>query len=172
MNIVVINGTPRKYGRTRIAAKHVTEKLNGQLVDLSTMELPLFNGEEEQQDLPEVKLLKKTASEADAFVWLTPEYHNGMSGALKNCLDFLGGEHFKHKPTLLISVAGGGKGGINGLNSMRTVGRGLYANVIPTQLILDPHCFIREEDSLTEEAAEQVKRVTDDFQMYLDMVKK
>jgi len=43
LNIVVINGTPRKYGRTRIAAKHVAEKLNAKLVDLSTLELPLFN---------------------------------------------------------------------------------------------------------------------------------
>ncbi|QHE51235.1 NADPH-dependent FMN reductase [Pontibacillus sp. HMF3514] len=168
MNIVVINGTPRKYGRTRIAAKYVAEKLNAKLVDLSTLELPLFNGEKEQRDNAEVQLLDKTADKADAFVWLSPEYHSGMSGALKNCLDFLGGDHFRHKPTLLFSVAGGGKGGINSLNQMRTIGRGLYANVIPNQLVLDPHCFIREEDKLTDEASEQVDFVLGEFKWYLD----
>ncbi|WIF98817.1 MULTISPECIES: NADPH-dependent FMN reductase [Pontibacillus] len=168
MNIVVINGTPRKYGRTRIAAKHIAERMDAHLVDLSTMNLPMFNGEKDQGDLAEVQLLQKTAMEADAFVWLSPEYHSGMSGALKNALDFLGGDHFRHKPTLLFSVAGGGKGGINSLNQMRTIGRGLYANVIPNQLVLDPHCFIRDEDCLTEDATEKVQFVLDEFQSYLD----
>ena len=54
----------------------------------------------------------------------TPEYHNAMSGALKNSLDYLSSSEFVHKPVALLAVAGGGKGGINALNSMRTVARG------------------------------------------------
>ncbi|MFC0523377.1 NADPH-dependent FMN reductase [Pontibacillus salicampi] len=171
MNIVVINGTPRKYGRTRIAAKHIASKVNGKLIDLSTLGLPMFNGEEELNELTNVQLIQETATEADAFIWLSPEYHGGMSGALKNCLDFLNGDHFRSKPTLLFSVAGGGKGGINSLNQMRLIGRALYAHVVPNQMVLDPHCFIREQDTLTEDAAANVQKLLEEFIQFADKMK-
>ena len=168
MKIVVINGTPRKYGRTRIAAKHMADTLDAHLIDLSTMDLPMFNGDKDQSSLANVQLLDETAREADAFIWLSPEYHGGLSGALKNCLDFLNGDHFKQKPVLLFSVAGGGKGGINSLNQMRLIGRALYAHVVPNQMVLDPHCFIREENRLTEEAAEKVQSNLDEFKQFAE----
>ena len=59
-----------------------------------------------------------------------------MSGALKNSLDYLSSSEFIHKPVALLAVAGGGKGGINALNSMRTVARGVYANAIQNKLCL------------------------------------
>lgn len=167
MKIVVINGTPRKFGRTRIAANYIAKSLQAELIDLSNYDLPLFNGEESQTVIPVVKQLRQVAEDATAFVWLTPEYHSGMSGALKNALDFLKGDHFRNKPTLLFAVAGGGKGGINALNQMRIVGRGLYANVLPNQLVLDPDCFIREEERLTEEASEVVEKHLDTFKAYI-----
>lgn len=168
MKIVIINGTPRKFGRTRIAAKYISDKLNGTLVDLSTFNLPLFNGEDSQKKESNVSELDYLAREADAFIWLTPEYHSGMSGAFKNALDFLSGDHFKHKPTLLFAVAGGGKGGINALNQMRIIGRGLYANVLPNQLVLDPDCFIREEENLTEIAKNKVNEHLSVFETYIE----
>ncbi|KGX90725.1 FMN-dependent NADH-azoreductase [Pontibacillus halophilus JSM 076056 = DSM 19796] len=167
MKIVVINGTPRKHGRTRIMASYIADKVQAEYVDLATLKLPMFDGTSEQRELEQVKWLDKVAMEADAFIWTSPEYHSGMSGALKNALDFLGGDHFRHKPTLLFAVAGGGKGGINSLNQMRLVGRGLYATVIPNQLVLDPHSFIREEERLTDEASEQVNMVLEQFEEYL-----
>lgn len=137
MKLVVINGTPRKFGRTRVIAKYIAEQFNGELYDLATEELPLYNGEEAQRELKAVTKLKKLVKEADGVVLCTPEYHNAMSGALKNALDFLGSGEFLHKPVGLVAVAGGGKGGINALNNMRTVARGVYANAIPKQVVID-----------------------------------
>ncbi|MGI8314759.1 NADPH-dependent FMN reductase [Halobacillus mangrovi] len=166
MNIVVISGTPRRTGRTRIAARLVAEQLGADLIDLSELHLPLFNGEKEQDELPEVQHLRQKAEWAEAFVWLSPEYHNGMSASLKNALEFLNGDTFRHKPTLLLAVAGGGKGGINALNQMRTVARGLYALVIPEQFVFDPECFI-DSGRLTEESYEQISGTLSEFNRYL-----
>ncbi|OZM56858.1 FMN-dependent NADH-azoreductase [Lottiidibacillus patelloidae] len=166
MKILVINGTPRKYGRTRIAANYIVEKYETDYVDLATFDLPLFNGEEAQGELSAVKELRKLAMEADAFVLTSPEYHNGMSGALKNALDFLGGKQFKHKPTALLAVAGGGKGGMNALQNMRIVMRGVYANTIPKQLILDPPGFNAETKTLNEKSKEQVDSLMQELIMY------
>ncbi|PEZ08088.1 NADPH-dependent FMN reductase [Bacillus sp. AFS018417] len=137
MKLVVINGTPRKSGKTRVIAKHIAEAYKGELYDLAIEALPLYNGESSQYELQAVAKLKKLVKEADGVVLCTPEYHNAMSGALKNAFDFLGSSEFMHKPVGLLAVAGGGKGGINALNSMRIVARGVYANVIPKQVVID-----------------------------------
>ncbi|MDM5154819.1 NADPH-dependent FMN reductase [Bacillus sp. DX1.1] len=137
MKLVVINGTPRKFGRTRVIAKYIAGQFKGELYDLAVEALPVYNGEESQYELEAVTKLKKLVKEADGVVLCTPEYHNAMSGALKNALDFLSSSEFIHKPVGLLAVAGGGKGGINALNNMRIVARGVYANVIPKQVVLD-----------------------------------
>jgi azobenzene reductase len=169
MNIVVVNGSPRKSGRTRIVAKHIAFKYGAKLIDLSDGVLPLYNGEDSQELLQSVKQLRETIKEAGGVILCSPEYHNAMSGALKNALDFLGSDEFEHKPVALIAVGGGGKGGMNALNNMRIVMRGVYANAIPRQLVLDPFCF--SGGSLTETAAQQVEGVISELKRYMKAFK-
>jgi azobenzene reductase len=169
MNIVIINGSPRKSGRTGIAARYIQRTYNTDLIDLSEGDFPLYNGEAYQAELENVAELRKKVKDADAVLLLSPEYHSSMSGALKNAMDFLGSEQFHQKPVGLLAVAGGGKGGINALNSMRTVGRGVYANVIPKQLVLDPHCFDYENDAVNEESAKLVDALYKELVMYAEM---
>jgi azobenzene reductase len=156
MKLVVISGSPRKKGRTRIASHFIARKYHAEILDLTEANIPMYTGEPEQSELPEVLHLKRIVKEADAVILASPEYHSGMSGALKNTLDFLGSEQFANKPVALLAVAGGGKGGINALNNMRIVARGLYANAIPRQLVLDPHCFDYEQNTLKDDSATQV----------------
>lgn len=171
MKILVISGGPRKHGRTAIAARFIERTYGFHTIDLSVMEIPLYNGEEEQATNPAVQSLRQSVLEADGVLMISPEYHSGMSGALKNTLDFLGSTQFLHKPVGLIAIAGGGKGGINCLNNMRTVMRGVYANAIPRQLVLDPNRFDHDRDGLVEEAAEQVSGLIEELKMYAQVGK-
>ncbi|WP_026679315.1 MULTISPECIES: NADPH-dependent FMN reductase [Fictibacillus] len=146
MKIMVINGGPRAVSRTRglaLKAKELLQQHNIEIsyFDCGTDQLPLYNGEESQREHPVVKKLSDEAKEADGFFICTPEYHSGMSGALKNAFDFLGGDHFSKKPVAIAAAAGGGKGGINALSNLRTVIRGVYGLVIPEQFVADPICF-------------------------------
>lgn len=171
MNLVIINGSPRKKGRTGIATRFISRKYGIHLLDLANMELPLFNGEESQANKEEVLKLRNTVKEADGVIFATPEYHSGMSGCLKNALDFLSNDHFAHKPVALLAVAGGGKGGINALNNMRIVGRGVYANVIPKQIVLDPHCFDYEADGLLADPTKLVDSMVNELKVYAESYK-
>jgi len=166
MKILVISGGPRKHGRTAIVARFIERTYGFHTMDLSVMEMPMYSGEEEQANEPVVKSLRQAVLEADAVLLLSPEYHSAMSGALKNALDFLGSTQFLHKPVGLLAIAGGGKGGINCLNNMRTVMRGVYANAIPRQLVLDPSTFDYDHDGLIKEAAEQVDGLIEELKMY------
>lgn len=168
MKIVIINGSPRKNGRTGLATRSIARMYEVEHIDLSGEgAVPLFNGEDEQGQLESVTLLRKKVKEADGIILASPEYHSGMSGVLKNALDFLGSEHLKHKPVALLAVAGGGKGGINALNNMRTVMRGLYANSIPRQLVLDPKAFDYENDTLHDDSVKLVKTLVEELQLYM-----
>ncbi|MCA1030776.1 NAD(P)H-dependent oxidoreductase [Bacillus timonensis] len=169
MKLLIINGSPRKTGRTGIVSRFIEETYNAEMIDLSDGSIPLYNGEAEQSIIPAVINLKRAVKEADGIVLTSPEYHNGMSGALKNALDFLGSEQFSHKPVALLAVAGGGKGGINALNNMRIVARGVYANVIPKQLVLDPPYFNREKDTITDEGSKLVHGLMNELLLYVKM---
>lgn len=167
MNLIIINGSPRKNGRTGLATRSIGRMFEIEQIDLSGKDaVPLFNGEKEQNLIENVILLREKVRNADGIILATPEYHNGMSGVLKNALDFLGSEHLQHKPIALLAVSGGGKGGINALNNMRTVMRGLYANCIPRQLVLDPTNFDYENDSLKGDAFKAITNVIEELKLY------
>ncbi|KAA6453534.1 NADPH-dependent FMN reductase [Bacillus swezeyi] len=166
MKITVISGTARKKGRTKIAASYIANTYQADLIDLSEFSLPVFNGEEEQFSLENVQQLKAAVKDADAVVLLSPEYHSGMSGALKNALDFLSNEQFAGKPVALFACAGGGKGGMNALANMRIVARGLYANVITKQLVLDPIHIDEVNKTVIEEAQANIKNVMEELLLF------
>ncbi|HYK71628.1 MAG TPA: NADPH-dependent FMN reductase [Pseudoneobacillus sp.] len=168
MKILMINGSPRKNGRTGMATRCVARKYEVDVVDLSGDDaVPLYTGEDAQDLLESVQKLQQKVKEADGIILASPEYHSGMSGVLKNALDFLGSEHFRHKPVALLAVAGGGKGGINALGNMRTVMRGLYANTIPRQLVLDPVCFDYEQDGLKPDSMKLVDALVEELMLYM-----
>jgi azobenzene reductase len=59
MHIVVVNGSPRKSGRTGIAARHIAQQYGAQLIDLSEGTIPLYNDEASQEALPAVRQLRE-----------------------------------------------------------------------------------------------------------------
>jgi azobenzene reductase len=145
MRVMIIAGSLHQASATRAALSLAAESLREMGVevdfcDLRTHALPLFDPDMEVAP-PEVQEFAKRALVADGFLIGTPEYHNGMSGALKNALDHLGSRYFKHKPVGLLCAAGGGKGGINALANLRTVMRGVMAMVLPEQVIVDEDDF-------------------------------
>ncbi len=116
-----------------------------------------------QYELPSIQRLTKLATEADAFVIITPEYHNGMSGALKNALDFLGIDHFKKKPTAILSVQGGVVGGFNALNQLRLILRSLHANTLTEQVIVNARSFSDQQQLVDDAAIQQVANIVKEF---------
>ncbi|GIN73825.1 FMN-dependent NADPH-azoreductase [Bacillus sp. J14TS2] len=169
MNVLTINGGMPKGGRTEWLTRFIAKEFQIPYIDISEIQLPLLTGEQEQWELPNVVSFKKKVKEAEGIILISPEYHGGMSGALKNTLDYLTREELIHKPTALLATAGGGKGGMNCLNNMRTVMRGFYANVIPRQIILDPDCFDYKDGSVLESSRQVLAKMVDELKMYVSM---
>ena len=65
-------------------------------------ELPLFNPDRSEERIPVVELLNNAVASADGIVIATPEYAGGVTGVIKNTLDWLvGGPNFINIPIAL-----------------------------------------------------------------------
>lgn len=69
-------------------------------------ELPLFNPDLEADIPPEVMALRQAVQQADALLIASPEYAHGVSGAMKNALDWLVSfEGFVGKPVAVVNTS-------------------------------------------------------------------
>jgi chromate reductase len=68
--------------------------------------LPLFNPDREDESIPEVSQLKAAVGESSGLIIASPEYAHGISGPMKNALDWLvSGDEFPYKPIMLINTS-------------------------------------------------------------------
>jgi len=69
-------------------------------------DLPLFNPDREHENIPALLTLKTELQAADGLIIASPEYAHGISGAMKNLLDWLvSGEEFINKPVALFNTS-------------------------------------------------------------------
>ena len=113
LQIVVGSTRPGRVGRP--VAEWFEERARDhagfevELVDLAEVGLPLLDeprhprlGDYEHEH---TRRWSTTVARADAFVFVTPEYNHGTSGALKNAIDFLHAE-WEYKPVGFVSYGG------------------------------------------------------------------
>jgi NAD(P)H-dependent FMN reductase len=116
------------------------------VVDLKDYPLPLYDGDLEKTDgIPEnAKKLKEIMKSCHAFMIASPEYNSGISGALKNVIDWTSRPEpdepafvcFDSKPVLMLSASTGALGGLRGLFHLRWVLSNIRMIVLPQQVTL------------------------------------
>ncbi len=142
ITVVGLSGSIRPGSYTRMAvqlALQAAQEAGAQtrLIDLQEYQLVFCNGKMDERALPtDVARLREEIRQAQGIILGTPEYHGSFSGVLKNALDLLDGNDIKGKMIGLIGVSGGAMGGIDALNSLRTIARALHAWVIPEQVAI------------------------------------
>lgn len=129
INIKIIAGStrPGKFNVqparwiTEIAKKR--EDMNAELLDLSEINLPFLDEPVppmmQNYSKEHTKQWSAKISEADGFVFVTPEYNHSYSPALKNALDFLFAE-WNYKPVTFVSY-GSLAGGSRAVEHLRSV---------------------------------------------------
>jgi chromate reductase len=74
------------------------------IADIS--QLPLFNPDLDESNIPALATLKANIAQSHGLVIASPEYAHGISGPLKNALDWLvAGEEFPYKPVMLVNTS-------------------------------------------------------------------
>ena len=137
MKILAISGSLRAASNNtallravaRLAPADIAVELYGDLGNL-----PLFNPDIEATDPPYVASLRAELLAADAVLIASPEYAHGITGAMKNALDWMVGcEAFVNKPVALLNASA----------------RAVHAQVSLKEIITMMSALIVEEASIT-----------------------
>jgi len=95
MNVLIFNGCsdnkPDTTGRKLSAYLHEQLTDKGYSVTqfhISEGHIPFFDLHQAQPPATVLEMCE-TFLQADLQIWLTPLYHGGMTGMMKNCLDWL-----------------------------------------------------------------------------------
>src|SRR5205814_5111913 len=108
-----------------------------ELVDIKHFNLPLLDEPVPpimgQYSKPHTKTWAAKIGSFDGYVFVTPEYNHGISGALKNSIDFLFGE-WNNKAAGFVSY--GGAGGARAVEQLRLVLAELHVATVRAQVLL------------------------------------
>ncbi|WKE64047.1 NAD(P)H-dependent oxidoreductase [Gallaecimonas kandeliae] len=107
-NLLALSGSLRRlsYNRTALEALRALSP-SGISIELGDIgALPLFNPDLEDSPIPALAALKSALARADGLIIASPEYAHGISGPMKNALDWLvSGEEFPGKPIMLVNTS-------------------------------------------------------------------
>src|SRR5574338_471042 len=114
IRILGIAGSLRRDSYNRAALRAATELVpEGATIDIFELDgMPGFNQDEEQNPPAKVAELKKRIVEADAILFVTPEYNYSVPGVLKNAIDWAsrpyGESAWNGKPAAIMGASIGG----------------------------------------------------------------
>lgn len=137
------------------AAGHEIER-----VDLRDHSLPFVDGAppialQKQYSHKSVRAWSRLIDEAQAYIFVTPEYNHGYPAVLKNALDWLYGE-WGGKPAGIVSYSGGFAAGLRSAEQLKLVLSHLGLRVTQTHVAL-PNIQKDDGSDITDAAVGQFK---------------
>lgn len=111
-----ISGALRANSTNTMLIRNAATAFNADTFQEADLHLPLYDGDlEENEGIPTaVQALADQIANADAIIISTPEYNKGISGVLKNALDWVSrveGAPWANKPVAIMSATAGRSGG-------------------------------------------------------------
>ena len=116
VRILGIAGSLRRESYNRAALRAATQLVpEGATIDVFELDdIPGFNQDEEQNPPAKVAELKRLVREADAILFVTPEYNYSIPGVLKNAIDWAsrpyGDSAWNGKPAAMMGASIGSIG--------------------------------------------------------------
>jgi FMN reductase len=158
--VVGLGGTLRSNSSTERALRHclaAVERQGGRtkLYCGGDIELPMYNPHDPARTREAIQLIE-ALREADAVIVGSPGYHGGVSGLVKNALDYIedmradSRVYLDNKPWGCISCAYGWQAAVGTLNQLRGIGHALRAWPTPLGVA------INSADQIWDEAGELI----------------
>ena len=138
LDVAVLIGSLRKNSYNRMLAgalaKLASPSLSLRIVEIG--DLPFYNDELEATAPASWQAIRQRIAEADAVLFLTPEYNRSVPAVLKNSVDVLSRPYGKStltaKPAAVISTSPGALGGFGANHHLRQSLVCLGVNTMPT----------------------------------------
>lgn len=164
VEVAVLIGSLRRKSYNRMLA-HALTKLSSPALSLRIVEigdLPFYNDELEDRAPASWQTLRQQIAEADAVLFLTPEYNRSVPAVLKNAVDVLsrpyGKSALSSKPAAVISSSPGALGGFGANHHLRQSLVCLGVNTMPT-----PEAYIGGVASMFDDQGNLKNEATQEF---------
>lgn len=107
-------------------------------------DLPVYNDDDERPAVLEaIERLKQTIDRADGLIVISPEYNHGMSGVLKNAIDWVSRPGYasvlRNKPVLVMSASNSPLGGSRAQAQLRETFASTLSRVVARRQICIGH---------------------------------
>ncbi|MEP6627038.1 MAG: NAD(P)H-dependent oxidoreductase [Ginsengibacter sp.] len=178
MIVTLLLGSIRDGRKSAQIAYYLLEKLQqlgirAQIIDLMETPLPLM--EERMGHHPNlpavVQNISQRLDQADALIFISPEYHGSFSGVLKNAIDYFW-EEFKKKPIGVVTVSAGKFGGIQASSQLQQLILSLGAFPLPTKLLVSEvgNVFDPKEHSFQRSFVTATDRFLDEYLWFAEAI--
>jgi chromate reductase, NAD(P)H dehydrogenase (quinone) len=141
-----LSGSIRRVSYCKAVLETIQENASPdtEVTNFGLENIPPYNQDlDNEKDWPEpIRALRKEVIAADGIVAVTPEYNHGMSGVLKNAIDWVSRPGYesilKDKVVLTISVSN--RGGIRAQNQMHATFLSTVCRITPGReiVVIDP----------------------------------
>jgi chromate reductase, NAD(P)H dehydrogenase (quinone) len=146
--VLGISGSLRKESSSTAILRTLAEAAADK-IDLrvhSIADVPLYNADLDGDGAPEsVHLLKAAIAGAGGVILATPEYNYGMSGVLKNAIDWASRPGYasvlKGKPALVITSSPGITGGVRAQQQVRDTLAATLSRVVARPEVVIPGIY-------------------------------
>lgn len=134
-----LSGSIRRDSHCKAILRTIQEKLPAD-IELAVFDLepvPPYNEDNDDSGnfQPIVRALKSAVAECDGIVAITPEYNHGMSGILKNAIDWVSRPGYesilKDKPVAVMTVSSSPKGGVRAQSQMHDTFLSTVSRITP-----------------------------------------
>jgi len=180
MKIVIISGSVRKGRKSHQLTLELQQRFirncqaQTEVIDLAESQLPVLEDEQFQthpSPSPVMLEIHHKLNDADAIIFLSPEYHGSYTGALKNAVDYYWSE-FQKKPIGVVATSSGKFGGINTSTQLQQLVLSLGAYPMPLKLLAPnvQHAFNAEGILVDEGLSKTMDKYVAEFIWFADAI--
>jgi FMN reductase len=167
LNVLAVVGSLQRDSVTRVVVRHVAQQLEAagcavDVLDFQKEPLALYNPDT-AHDLPGYTALQARVHQADVIVLGSPDYHGGISGAMKNFLD-----HFWHEfaGKLFAAIVASHEKGLTAFDQLRTVARQCYAWTLPYGVSLTENIDVKDGKIASDALKQRLEMLVRDLRIY------
>lgn len=178
MKVAAIVGSIRKDSYNKKLAQFVQKRYADKfdLEILTLNDIPMYNQDIEENPPQEVVAFKQKVKDADAVLWITPEYNSSIPGVLGNAIDWLSrvDKVMIGKPSWIMGASMGNLGTAKaqmhlrdilfaiGLSSPVLIGNDVYIGAVHTKM--------DDEGNITDEGTVQfLDSVVENFMKWMQL---
>jgi NAD(P)H-dependent FMN reductase len=171
LSVLAVVGSLQRDSVTRVVIRHVAQQLEAtgcavDVLDFDKVPLGLYNPDT-AHGLPGYAELQARVHQADVIVLGSPDYHGGMSGAMKNFLD-----HFWHEfaGKLFATIVASHEKGLTVMDQLRTVARQCYAWTLPYGVSLTEDEDVKDGAIVSDALQRRLTMLVRDLRVYGELL--